>query len=221
VEQLSRRYPLIAATYHDKWRYIDMSIGILIDIGQSITSVYSDVISFDFDVTQDEAHEWTNDVTQFPVEIGSPITDHIQPLPDKVTLSGMITNSAIGENALAEINGGDDRVQNAFELLLKLKEDRILLTVYTKHKIYTDMALKSVNLPRDASIGDSIKFKMEFVNVRLVDTQTVDVPDGISRKLDKKTGDDVKKKTEPPKAAGKVEPKPVEKSKGILKGILG
>jgi len=198
-----------------------MSIGILIDIGQSITSVYSEVISLDLDVTQDETHEWSNDVTQFPVEIGSQITDHIQPMPDKLTISGMITNSAIGVKALSDLDGGDDRVQTAFDLLLKLKEDRVLLTVYTKHKIYTDMALKSVSLPRDASIGDSIKFKMEFVNVRLVDTQTVNVPDGISKKLDKKTGDDVKKKTEPPKAAGKVEPKTVEKSKGILKGILG
>ena len=121
-----------------------MSIGILIDVGQSITSVYSDVISLDLDVTQDEAHEWSNDVTQFPVELGSQITDHIQPLPDKLTISGVITNSAIGENALEELNGGDDRVQTAFDLLLKLKEDRILLTVYTKHKVYTDMALKSI-----------------------------------------------------------------------------
>ena len=180
-----------------------MSIGILIDVGQSITSVYSDVVSLDLDVTQDEAHEWSNDVTQFPVELGSQITDHIQPLPDKLTISGVITNSAIGENALEELNGGDDRVQTAFDLLLKLKEDRILLTVYTKHKVYTDMALKSVNLPRDSAIGDSIKFKMEFVNVRLVETQTVEVPDGISKKRDKKAGSDVKKKTEPPTNGGK------------------
>lgn len=200
-----------------------MSIGILIDIGQSITSVYSDVISVDFDVTQEEMHEWSNDVTQFPVEIGSQITDHIQPLPDKLTLSGVITNSAISETALQELEGGDDRVQTAFELLLKLKEDRTLLTVYTKHKIYTDMALKSVNLPRDAGIGDSIKFKMEFVNVRLVDTQTVDVPDGISKKLDKKEGGKdsaTSKKTEPPKNGGKVEPKPVEKPTSFAKGFF-
>ena len=98
-----------------------MSIGILIDVGQSITSIYSDVVSLDLDVTQDEAHEWSNDVTQFPVELGSQITDHIQPLPDKLTISGVITNSAIGENALEELNGGDDRVQTAFDLLLKLK----------------------------------------------------------------------------------------------------
>jgi len=131
------------------------------------------------------------------------------------------SSNAAFETALAELSGGDDRTQTAFDLLLKLKEDRVLLTVYTKFKIYTNMALKSVNLPRDSGVGDSIKFKMEFINVRLVDTQTVDVPPGISKKLDKKSGADVQKKTEPPKDAGKVEPKPVEKSKGILKGILG
>ena len=197
-----------------------MSIGILIDVGQSITSIYSDVVSLDLDVTQDEAHEWSNDVTQFPVELGSQITDHIQPFPDKLTISGVITNSAIGENALEELNGGDDRVQTAFDLLLKLKEDRILLTVYTKHKVYTDMALKSVNLPRDSAIGDSIKFKMEFVNVRLVETQTVEVPDGISKKRDKKAGKSVQNKTETPTNGGKTEPKPVEKPKSFAKGFF-
>lgn len=193
-------------------------IGILVDVGRSNTTLESDLISIDLDVVQDEIHEWTNDVTQFPVETGSPITDHIQPQPDRITISGIMSNSAIGKVAMDELNSGDDRIQTAFDALLKLKEDRILVTVYTRFKIYDDMAIKSCNIPRNAQSGDSINFKMEFVKVRLVETQTIDVPPGISKKLDKKSGDDVKKKTEPQKANGKVEP--VEKSGSILKGIF-
>ena len=197
-----------------------MSFGILVDIGQSYNSIESDLVSLDLDVTQDEIHEWNNEVTQYPVEIGSPISDHIQLNPDNLTISGLITNSAIGESALSELAGGDDRIQTAFDVLLELRNNRQLVTVYTKHKIYTDMAIKSINLPRDASIGDSLKFKIEFINIRLVETQTVEVPDGISKKLDKKSGDDVKKKTEPPTNAGKAEPKPVEKSSSFAKGFF-
>ena len=194
-----------------------MSIGILYDVGRSNDFVLQEdaqgnLFSLDLDVTQDEAHEWSNDVTQFPVEIGSPITDHIQPQPDKVSMSGIISNSAIGEVALNKINNGDDLVQNAFDLLRKLMDDRILVTVYTRYKVYTDMALKSCNIPRDAGIGDSIKFKLEFVNVRMVNTQTVDVPAGISKKLDKKSGDSVKKKTEPQAVGGKKDTRPVYQS---------
>jgi hypothetical protein len=205
-----------------------MTIGILFDIGKSNdfvtqTDANGNLFSLDLDVTQDEIHEWNNDVTQFPVEIGSQITDHIQPMPDRITISGVISNSSIGEVALGKINNGDDLVQDAFDLLRKLMDDRILLTVYTRYKVYTDMALKSCNIPADASIGDSIKFKMEFVNVRLVNTQTIDVPDGISKKLDKKQGGksgSVAKKTEPQKAAGKTEAKPVEKPSSALKAFF-
>ena len=197
-----------------------MSFGILVDIGQSYNSIESDLVSLDLDVTQDEIHEWNNEVTQYPVEIGSPISDHIQLNPDNLTISGLITNSAIGESALSELAGGDDRIQTAFDVLLELRNNRQLVTVYTKHKIYTDMAIKSINLPRDASIGDSLKFKIEFINIRLVETQTVEVPVGISKKLDKKSGDDVKKKTEPPTNAGKIEPKPVEKPSSFAKGFF-
>lgn len=197
-----------------------MSFGILVDIGQSYNSIESDLVSLDLDVTQDEIHEWNNEVTQYPVEIGSPISDHIQLNPDNLTISGLITNSAIGESALSELAGGDDRTQTAFDVLLELRNNRQLVTVYTKHKIYTDMAIKSVNLPRDAAIGDALKFKIEFINVRLVETQTTEVPDGISKKLDKKSGDDVKKKTEPPTNNGKTEPKTVEKPSSFAKGFF-
>lgn len=205
-----------------------MSIGILYDVGRSNDFVLQEdaqgnLFSLDLDVTQDEVHEWSNDVTQFPVEIGAQITDHIQPMPDKINITGMISNSAIGEVALNKIKNGDDLVQTAFELLRKLMDDRVLVTVYTRYKVYTDMALKSCNIPADSSIGDAISFKLEFVNVRLVNTQTVDVPDGISKKLDKKEGGksgSVGKKTEPQKAGGKTEAKPVEKPTSFLKGFF-
>lgn len=197
-----------------------MAFGILVDIGKSNTAFESDLVSIDLDVTQDEVHEWSNDVTQFPVETGSPISDHIHPLPDRVTISGIISNSALGETALTELNNGDDRVQTAFDALLKLKEDRILVTVYTRLKIYDDMAIKSCNIPRDSSVGDSVKFKIEFVHVRIVDTQTVDVPQGISKKLDKKQGGKsgaTGKATAPQKANGKTEAKPVDPDKSAAK----
>ena len=194
-----------------------MSLGILFDIGKAYGSVSTTddagtITSLDLDVMQDEIHEWQNDVTSFPVEIGSPITDHIQAQPDKISITGIISNSAIGVDALQKQESGEDRCQTAFDLLRKFHEDGILLTVYTRYKVYIDMALKSCNIPRDSSIGDSVKFKMEFVHVRLVNTQTVDVPDGISKKLDKKATKSLVNKTQPQAAGGKKETKPVYQS---------
>lgn len=199
-----------------------MSLGILFDIGKAYGSVSKTddagtITSLDLDVMQDEVHEWKNDVTQFPVETGSQITDHIQPLPDFISVTGIISNSAIGVDALKKQQSGEDRCQTAFDLLRKFHEDGTLLTVYTRYKVYTDMALKSCNIPRDSGIGDSIKFKLEFVNVRLVNTQTVDVPPGISKKLDKKATKSLVTKTQPQTAGGKKEPIPTDPNKGVLK----
>lgn len=197
-----------------------MTVGILFAEGQNVTSI-------DFDVTMDEAHEWTNDVTTNQVEIGAPVTDHIQPQPDRLTITGMISDSPLNleiQSEISALNGTDERAQTAFDFLRKMHEKRILLTVYTKHKVYADMALASCNIPRSAGIGMAVNFTLQFMHVRLVSTQTVDVPPGISRKLDKKAGGEagaVAKKTQTQAKAGAVQNKTPTTAKSILSGILG
>lgn len=178
-----------------------MSVGILVDIGKSLTSFDNGIISIDLDVTMDEAHEWQNDVTNNPVENGSPISDHIQIMPDKLRITGMISDSAISDAVIKQFSGIDDsefltRVQTAFDLLRKLKEDRELITVYTRYKIYTDMALTSLSIPRSNQDGDSIQFSIEFMHIRIVNTQTTIMPKGINPK--KKAKSDKAVQTKPP-----------------------
>ena len=79
--------------------------------------------------------------------------------------------------------------------------------------------MSSIVIFNDNHTGSS-RVDIEFINIRLVDTQTVEVPDGISKKLDKKSGDDVKKKTEPPTNAGPVKPKETDPSKSVWKAQL-
>ena len=202
-----------------------MSVGILVDIGKSLTSFKNDVISIDLDVTMDESHEWQNDVTTNPVETGSPIADHIQIMPDKLRITGMISDSSISDAVIKQFSGIDGtqfltRVQTAFDVLRKLKEDRKLITVYTKFKVYTDMALTSLSIPRNNQTGDSIQFSVEFVHVRIVNTQTIDMP-GINPKKTAKTGKSVQTKTALTDKSGAKKAKTVTQSKSVLSGILG
>lgn len=210
--------------------------GILIDVGQSNTSFEGTVASIDLDVTIDENHEWVNDITSSPVESGAPITDHIQPLNDRLSITGMVSNASISDSVLQALDVDTDRVQTAYDALRMLKEERTLVTVYTRYEIYTDMAVSRVNIPRNNQVGEAIQFTVEFQKVRIVDTQTVDVPDGISRKLDKKEGGAtgaVAKKAQPQKKGGAVAnkeqdngsilstigPKVLDKAKGAIEAI--
>lgn len=190
-----------------------MSIGLLIDVGKSLTLIESDLISIDLDVTLDEAHEWLNDIVTNPVEVGSPIADHIQQQPDKLTITGFISDSPITDSIASQLSSVGDaefgtRVQTAFDLLRALMASKKLVTVYTRYRIYTDMALASINIPRSAGLGEAIQFTAQFTHVRMVETKTVDVPAGVSRKSDAKADGATQRKTDQKAKGGQTAPKP-------------
>ena len=201
-------------------------IGVLIDPTKSRTLINSDLISVDFDVLIDESHEWTSEVTTNEVEEGAPIADHIRNQADKLSFTGHISNADLypevaslsSSESIGQIdNSGDtDRIQTTFDLLRELHESRTVVTVYTKHKIYTDMALTSCNIPRNAGIGDAMQFSLQFTKIRIVSTQTTQVPTGISNK--NKTA--AKKKTAAQKDAGKKKNTTPKRQTSILSGIL-
>jgi hypothetical protein len=200
-------------------------IGIYYGGGVNTDTKVVGIQSLDFDATLDELHDWRNEVTQNPVEVGAPISDHIIEKADKLRIQGVITNSPLYGEFAGQYFGGDTtspRIQTAFEAIRELHKAREVVTVYTKHAVYTDMAIESVSIPRNAQLGDEIQFTMELVNIRKVSTQLVTLPPGISAK---KAASTVGKKTEQQKSSGDREvesllkryPKP---ESSIFKNIL-
>jgi hypothetical protein len=171
------------------------------------TKIFGSIASLDFDATLDELHDWKNEVTQNPVETGSPITDHIIEKSDKLRLQGVITNSPLRGEFAGQYFGGETaspRIQTTFEAIRTLKQSKEVIVVYTKHAIYTDMVIESVSIPRNAQIGEEVQFTMELVNIRFVSTQMVKLPPGISAK---KAASTVGNKAEAQKSQGNQETK--------------
>lgn len=185
--------------------------------------------NIELDALLDEAHEWSADVTQNPVEDGSPITDHVITQPDKLRMRCFITDAPL--NASSSITGFlgsiadfaqgrglrpvSNRTQNAFDLLYELMTLKMEMLVYTKHRTYDDMMLTNVTIPRTASDGEALEFTAEFIHIRKVATQMVEVPDGISSKKDAKAGGadgSIAKKADPQKQGGKVQPETIKPS---------
>lgn len=193
--------------------------GIIYDALRPQTSVEG-VSSLEFDVVMDENAEWSNEITSNPVENGAPVSDHIIPQSDKFRLTAMISDSSL----LGETSDGQTLTQKAHDILRELCKKGELVTLYTKYRIYENMGIAFVGMPRSSGGGNALIVTMEFSEVRIVSTQTTKVPPGISKKLDKKSTDSVKKKTEPQKASGAKQPVPVkaeEKSGSVLSGIFG
>lgn len=55
-----------------------------------------------FDAIEDELHETIAVVTDHPVEVGVDVTDHVRPLPDRLSLVGYVSNQPIVVNPFTQ-----------------------------------------------------------------------------------------------------------------------
>jgi|GEM_PF-1572224 hypothetical protein len=172
--------------------------------------VQGEIDTIMLDAVLEEHHDITNQVTEFPVEDGYNISDHVIPKPMELRLQATITNSPmleqIDQHALAKQNAlihqyapqlagvsgtsgtsgqTGDRVMDAYSELCILagfpapatKDQNApiaptLITVTTGFRVYTQMIISRLSVPRRAEDGDSITFEIEFKRVRIVNTQT-------------------------------------------------
>ena len=159
--------------------------------------------SIELDANLEEVHEWGAEATENPVEDGAPVSDHVIEKSDKLRIRGFVSDSPTSDTVVTRITGiynGKtiaNRTQTVFDALQTLIKAKEPIVVYTKHRIYDDMVLTGVNIPRSPGVGEAIEFTAEFVHIRKVSTQTVEVPSGISKKKDGKAGKATQNKTKP------------------------
>lgn len=188
------------------------------------------------DVTSSENHISRNEVTQYPVENGFDISDHIIQRPDEISISAIISNTPVGLlqaragevfNLLKGqsvsyknlINGqGGGKAQIARDILYRISGRVIhkelgtqrvkpeLVTLVTGLRVYNDMAITELNFPRDASTGDALRFSATFKKVIKVDTESVKIPNPSADSKDKT------KSTVDKKQQATTVPKPKQKS---------
>lgn len=146
----------------------------------------SAVGSLEFDSIDTEVHDWQRDVTKNPVENGSPVADHIIERPRSITITGMISNAPVeGSSIFSSLAGGlnsDEPVAAAFTTLDQLYKSKSLLTIYTRYATYVDMVITNINIPRSPDVGDAIVFTIQATQIRIVSTQTTELPTGVGVK---------------------------------------
>ena len=119
------------------------------------------IVTFDTMVT--EEHRVSSRVTYYPVERGTIVSDHIINEPDTIILSGLVTDTPL--NLFAPFN----RSIAAFNALLQIHERRELIDVVTGIKIYRNMAITSLDVPRNMKTGQTLTFNIELQRIIFVD----------------------------------------------------
>ena len=124
----------------------------------------------ELDCSVSETHTGTCDITNHPVEAGSVMSDHIRELPDEVEINGLVTNTPLV--FLASLTSKSpvkpesvhvlDRVGAAYQKLRELKSSGVVMDVVTSLRTYTDMAITSLVISRDAATGNVLDCNISF-----------------------------------------------------------
>jgi len=150
-------------------------------------------IGFDeipFDLILAETHGVENKITQYPVENGADINDHIIEEPESVSLRGFITGAPIKNfiNDISEIGDGSGysdefrtRLPDALQKLLELAKGkkqangtvkRQPVRLYTTLRIYDNMVIESIKIPKTDSV-EALVFDMVLRKLNIVNSETV------------------------------------------------
>jgi hypothetical protein len=145
------------------------------------TEKYIENIKIDAFLT--ETYQFTNEVTDVPVEEGVHITDHVVEKADIIQVSAFIGQAefkAYNGNTPEDLNSlsGFDKKQRIIEVykkLLKLKRDREPVTVVMGLDTFKYMIITSFNIGRDAETGADLAFDMSFSELKIVKSQSVEI----------------------------------------------
>lgn len=111
-------------------------------------------------------------ITEYPVEDGSVISDHITQEAEILSIDGVIT----GAGTLFNIAAGKAKLIAAKETLRQLHQDRTLLTITTGIDIYTDFAIESCEINRTADGGEKLDVSLTLKKIKKVTLRTADIP---------------------------------------------
>lgn len=124
------------------------------------------------DVATSEEHSYESEVTEYPVESGSSISDNIRPKPIEVTIEGVVSDFPLSPLIVdARATATSSPSQEALEKLLRIRDAREPVRITTGLKIYESMVLRSLSIPQDAETGQALKFRATFVQVKIVENK--------------------------------------------------
>lgn len=123
--------------------------------------------NFLLDCLLSDNHTFAAEVTKFPVESGGTITDNIRNEPLVVVMDCLVSNTPIGQ--LVDLRDKvNEPADAAYDMLLKVRSDRLPVTIRTSLRTYSNMALSNLTIPRASGRGDELRFTATFQEIEIV-----------------------------------------------------
>ena len=121
------------------------------------------------DVWVEERHRREMEVTQNPVEYGSPITDHAFIRARKLAVMFKVSNTPINSSGSF---GGTDRVADARKKLFMLQDKKEFLDVFTvTGGEYKNCLLTGIGWSTDSNNPDAVIFELDLEEIIVTSTK--------------------------------------------------
>lgn len=118
-----------------------------------------------------EDTELSANISQYPVEDGTVISDHITREPERLALSGVVTAAGI----IMFGAGGRSKLIAAKEALRQIHKERIPVTIVTGMDVYTNYGMSNAKISR-TNEGEKITLDCEFQKIDKAQLQQADIP---------------------------------------------
>lgn len=127
------------------------------------------------DCTVSISHNFSNSVTEHPVETGVSFSDHIQIQNNKFTVSGIFGQYGLNDYQADTLSRGLERIQQAYKFLRRLRDERLTFTLVSKYETYSDCVIESLTIPVSVESSNSLYFDMNVVQIRKASTESVNL----------------------------------------------
>lgn len=128
-----------------------------------------------FDCATDVNHSWPTKVTEYPVESGASVSDHMVNGNATFSVTGIFSDARLrkpdpkGRSTVPDLPSQSD----TYKKLQKLRNDRVAFSLLTALDTYPNIVLKNMGMPQDS--GTALKVTMEFEQIRFVTSGTTTV----------------------------------------------
>ena len=148
-------------------------LSLLFRVATSGSNIRTQIGLVTLDVTISEEHHRSARVTEFPIEGGGNINDHVSLGPKTLDIEGLITDTPFSESGFSL---GRSRASTAFFVLEQLWEYRIPFIVYSQLAVYPNMVIESLDIPK--SRASELRFKCKLRQLTIVSGQSAIIPAG-------------------------------------------
>jgi len=146
-----------------------------------------------FDLNTNEDYSLEADITEFPVEAGFSVSDHHVSKLRKFDITAIITNTPIDGDTTPQ------RALRAYEIIDDLCFTGRVLTITSGLRVWQNMQIKSYKIPRDYRTAQQVNVKLSFVEIRYVESESIDVPPEILSALRRASAKSKSNKKDEPK----------------------